>query len=68
MADRYFLKFGDAPEREVTLDEFCKYERLAGFRPKMASTDPRYMTTPATASFGNGIVSGRTEYAAISAQ
>ena len=52
---RYFLKVvlgGETVEREVSLKEWCKAERAAGFRPKMASDDPRYMTTPATGGFG----------------
>lgn len=54
----YFLSVtlaGEKIEREVTLEEFCKAERAAGFRPKLSSSDPRYMTTPATGGFsGNG--------------
>lgn len=60
---RYFLcaTLGDEKvEREVTLEEFCKAERAAGFRPKMWSGDPRYMTTPATGGFSSGVVSGRS--------
>ena len=64
--DRYFLSAtlaGEKVEREVSLKEFCAAERAAGFRPKMSSSDPAYMTTPATGGFStsNGI-SGRTEY------
>jgi len=41
---------------EVTREEWIKAERRAGFRPKMASTDPDYMDVCATAGFsGNGI-------------
>lgn len=63
---RYFLsaKLGsETVEREVTLEEFCRAERASGFRPKMSSSDPRYMTTPATGGFGiSGGMSGRAEY------
>lgn len=47
-------------EREVTLEEFCRAERSAGFSPKLASTDPKFMTTPATSGFGCGSIGGRT--------
>lgn len=63
---RYFLSAtiaGEKIEREVTLEEFCKAERAAGFRPKLWSGDPRYMKTPATGGFSNNSgISGRTEY------
>ena len=63
---RYFLscKLGaEKVEREVTLEEYCKAERAAGFRPKLWSSDPAYMTTPATGGFSNGDgISGRIEY------
>lgn len=61
--DRYFLAVqlgGEKIEREVTVEEFCKAERAAGFRPKLPSSDRFYMTTPATGGFGgSGGVSGR---------
>ncbi|MCK5020623.1 MAG: hypothetical protein KAS32_26625 [Candidatus Peribacteraceae bacterium] len=63
--EKYFLYAalgGEKIEREVTLEEFCKAERQAGFRPKMASTDKGYMTTPATGGFGAGNNGGRIEY------
>jgi hypothetical protein len=63
--DRYFLSAtlgGEKVEREVSLEEFCRAERVAGFRPKLPSTDPRYMTTPATGSFYTAGISGRVEY------
>ena len=50
----YFLSStiaGERFEKEVTLEEFCRAERAAGFRPRMSSDDPRYMTTPATGGF-----------------
>ena len=57
--NKYYLSVelaGEKIEREVSLIEYCKAERQAGFRPRMASDDPRYMTTPATGGFsGNGI-------------
>lgn len=63
---RYFLSAklgGTVIERQVSLEEFFRAERAAGFRPKLPSTDAAYMTTPATGGFsvGDGI-SGRTEY------
>lgn len=49
-------------EREVTLEEYCLAERKAGFYPKLSSDHRDYLTTPATASFGNGHISGRSVY------
>lgn len=64
--NKYYLSatLGDQNiEREVTLEEYCKAERAAGFRPKMASDDPRYMTPPATGGFGgHSGIGGRVEY------
>lgn len=64
--DRYFLSVtiaGEKIEREVTLEEFCKAERAAGFRPKLWSGDPAYMTTPATGGFSSSRgISGRVGY------
>lgn len=63
--NRYFLSAtlgGETVEREVTLEEFCKAERAAGFRPKLWSGDPAYMTTPATGGFGGSGIRGRVEY------
>lgn len=64
--DTYFLSVilnGEKIEREVTLKEYCEAERLAGFRPKMASDNPAYMITPATAGFGSSVgISGRIKY------
>ena len=37
-------------------------ERRAGFYPKMASSHPEFMTTPATGAFGNGDRGGRIKY------
>lgn len=64
---RYFLSatLGDNKlEREVSLEEFCRAERAAGFRPKMPNSDPRYMLTPATGGFGGGGINGRVQYVA----
>ena len=61
----YFLSVtlaGEKIEREVTLEEFCKAERAAGFRPKLSSSDPRYMTTLATGGFSGNGVSGSVKY------
>lgn len=66
MQTRYFLSVAlgsETVEREVTLEEFCKAERAAGFMPKLWSGDPRFMTTPATGGFFSSHgVSGRVEY------
>lgn len=65
MTYKYYLtaKLGDEKiEREVTLEQFCQAERMAGFRPAMWSGDPLYMTTPATGGFSSGNIGGRTEY------
>lgn len=53
----YYLKtVAETNWREVTRKEWIEAERGAGFRPKLPSTDPRYMTTCATGGFsGNGI-------------
>ena len=63
--NKYFLSVcfaGELIEREVSLEEFCRAERAAGFRPKMSSDNPHYMTTPATSGFGSGCSNGRVEY------
>jgi hypothetical protein len=60
--NRYYLSAtlgGEKVEREVTIEEFCRAERAAGFRPKLPSTDRFYMTTPATGGFSSGAISGR---------
>ncbi len=63
MSERYFLKADFNQDwAEVTLAAFCKAERMAGFRPKMASDDPRYMFTPATGGFSGNGVSGKVVY------
>lgn len=69
MRDRYYLtemRGSESVEREVTLEEYCRAERNAGFRPSyLRSTDPAYMTTPATGSFSSGRtgISGRSQRA-----
>ena len=64
--DTYFLSVilnGEKIEREVTLKEYCEAERRAGFRPKMASDNPAYMTTPVTAGFSSSAgIRGRIKY------
>ena len=63
---KYFLsvKLGEETiEREVSKEEFCRAERAAGFRPKISSDDPRYMTTCATGGFSSsGGISGYVRY------
>lgn len=46
---------------EVTKEDWIKAERAAGFRPKLWSGDPNYMTTYATGGFSGGGISGRIE-------
>lgn len=64
--NKYFLSAniaGEEIEREVSLEEYCKAERSAGFRPKMCSTHPNYMRTPATGGFGSSAgIGGRVKY------
>lgn len=65
MAHKYFLAVnlgGETTTREVTLEEYCAAERQAGFRPKLPSYHPEYMTTPATGAFSSGIISGSIKY------
>lgn len=65
---RYYLSATlgtEKVEREVTLEEFCRAERAAGFRPKLPSTDRHYMTTPATGGFSSGGISGRSVYVGV---
>lgn len=65
MPYKYFLsaRLGEeVTEREVSVEEYCKAERLCGFFPKMASDNPRYMTTPATGGFSSYHLSGRSVY------
>ena len=63
MAERYLLKSEFQAEwQEVTKEDWIKAERAAGFRPKCASTDPKYMTTPATGGWFGAGVSGRIEH------
>ena len=66
MTYKYFLRVtlaGEKIKREVSIEEFCKAERAAGFRPKLSSCDPKYMTTPATGGFSaGGSVSGSVEW------
>lgn len=56
---RHFLKASFLKKwEEVPKEVWIAAERAAGFRPKMASDDPRYMTTYATAGFGTELISG----------
>lgn len=62
---KYYLSVtlgGEKIEREVSLLEYCRAERQAGFRPRMAYDDPRYMTTPATGGFSGNGISGSIKY------
>ena len=64
--DKYYLSVtfgGEKIEREVSLEEFCKAERAAGFYPKRTSiSDINYLTTPATGGFSGTGVSGIVRY------
>lgn len=55
MPKRYFVTQSGAVEKEVSMDEYCRAERNAGFRPK-----PGLII--ATASFRGNNISGRVEY------
>jgi hypothetical protein len=58
--DRYYLHAdlgGERVEREVTLLEYCRAERAAGFHPGTRRED-----VPATASWSSGHIGGRVEY------
>lgn len=60
---RYFLKADHQTSwDEVTKEQWVMAERNAGFRPKLWSGDPNYMTTCATGGFSGGGVSGKIEY------
>jgi len=59
---RYFLKADFNPDwTEVTKEDWIKAERSAGFRPKLWSGDPAYMTTCATGGWSSSGISGRIE-------
>jgi hypothetical protein len=64
MSQRYFLKADHQTSwDEVTKEQWIRAERAAGFRPKLWSGDPNYMTTCATGGFSNGGgLSGKIEY------
>lgn len=40
---------------KVTREEWIRAERQAGFRPKLSSADPAYMTTCATGGFSSSV-------------
>lgn len=54
--DKYFIEVKGFGEKEVTKEEFIKFERQAGFRPKNGCGDV------ATGGFCSGSISGRVEY------
>ena len=61
---RYFLKTGPQEDfQEVSVEDFCRAERAAGFRPKLSSLDPRYWVTPATGGFSGSGTKGEVRYA-----
>lgn len=66
MSEKYFLSStiaGEKFEKEVSIEEFCRAERVGGFRPKMSSDNPLYMITPATGGFSSSYgISGRVKY------
>lgn len=61
----YFLSStiaGEKFEKEVSVEEYCRAERAAGFRPKMSSSDSHYITTTATGGFSSSYgISGSCE-------
>ena len=61
---KYFLqsKIPGSEAVEVSLEEYCRGERSAGFRPKLSSDHPDYMTTPATGGFSSGYLTGSIRY------
>lgn len=64
--EKYFLKAEWQPDKqEVTKEQWIKAERAAGFRPKLSSDHPEYMTTCATGGFHSGGVSGSISYEAV---
>lgn len=55
-SEKYWLKANGIPGSawtEVPKEEWIRAERAAGFRPKLWSGDPAYMTTPATGGFSS---------------
>ena len=54
---RYFVTTDDRGEREVNKAEFVAVERRAGFNNTLGQP-----LEPATSSFSNGDLRGRTEY------
>ena len=55
---RYFLRHASEDSwTEVTVEEFVRAERMAGFHNTLGRPD-----LPATSSFGAGPVQGRTVY------
>lgn len=60
--DIFFIRIGEGDEREVTRAEWIVVERAAGFRPKMAFDDPKYMETCATGGFSGQGLSGRVAH------
>lgn len=65
--DKYYLKSSINNEwLQVSKEEWIRAERAAGFRPKMASDNPRYMQVCATGGFSSSYgISGKVEYAKV---
>ncbi|MFK4131996.1 hypothetical protein ACI2KR_06830 [Pseudomonas luteola] len=59
---RYLIVRPGEEEKEVTKEEWIQAERAAGFKPKLASTDPEYMAICATSGFVGQGIAGRIEY------
>ena len=56
MMETYWLKATDIPGsawQKVSKEDWIKAERASGFRPKLSSDDPRYMTVCATGGFSS---------------
>lgn len=54
-SERYFLRAASISKEwaEVCREKWIEAERAAGFRPKLPSWDPAYMTTLATGGWSN---------------
>lgn len=62
MTERYYLKTDYSEEwTEVSKEAWIRVERLAGFRPKLWSGHPEYMTTCATGGFSGAGHSGKID-------
>lgn len=56
---KYFVTLPNEDEKEVTVEEFARVERIAGFHGPGHYSNP---ISPATASFSGFGIEGRTEF------